>query len=114
MLYEETLRLGEELLKVLQEAVTDEGLARMEQLIEARALVAQRTTELFEPGFQIELQAELKAILQQQRALDAQISKAQGDLQAESLQVNQSRTAMEGVRRALKTTPRSRWLNERV
>ncbi|MFZ5814023.1 MAG: hypothetical protein ACOY93_01795 [Bacillota bacterium] len=113
-LYQQALRLGEELLVTLREAVTDEGLARVEQLLAERAAVAERTTELFAPELQPEFQGELKALVEQQRALEAQMAKVQADLLAQSQKVRETRSTMEGVRKTLKTQTRSRWVNEKV
>lgn len=101
-------------MKALQPPLTDEGLTLVEQLIDQRAVVIDQTDRQFEPAFRADLQAEIKALLQQQRALEMQLVKVQGALRASSDQAGQARGAMEGVRRTLKTEPRSRWINQRV
>ncbi|MFZ5826808.1 MAG: hypothetical protein ACOY94_21160 [Bacillota bacterium] len=113
-LYASALQLGEELLKALRAVVTDEGLERVEQLLSEREAVVQRTTALFEPSLQPHLEAELKALLEQQRALEGQMTNVQAHLMAQLKRAGETRDVMAGVRRALKTEARSRWVNERV
>lgn len=111
--YQEAFRVGEDLLQALQGSPTDEVLDQIDRLLEAREAVTQRTVELFQPGDRAEFEVELKALLQQQRAIEAQISSWQSDLRGATTELQRVRSAMKGVGRALKTAPRSRLLDER-
>lgn len=110
--YSEVSRIGDELLKALQGAPTAETLDLVDRLLEARDAATQQTIALFQAGDQEEFRQELQALLQQQRAIETQMSQMQSRVQSSSTELQKARSAMGGVRRILKTSPRSRWVNE--
>lgn len=110
--YREVLHLGAEILKLMQSMPSDKEMEQIVRLVDQREQATQRATELFQPELRNQVRSDLAAILQQQRAIDLQFAKLREQVQATFQETQQARSAMEGVKRILKTDPQARWINE--
>lgn len=110
--YREVLHLGAEILKLMQSMPSDEEMEQVLRLVDQRELATQRATERFHPDLRDQVRPDLAAILQQQRAIDLQFTKLREQVQSTFQEAQQARSAMEGVKRILKTDPQARWINE--
>ncbi|MBY6275653.1 MAG: hypothetical protein CWE10_05425 [Symbiobacterium thermophilum] len=111
--YREALALGEELLRVLQQPPTEEGLARVEQLVEARGRAMQEAQSLLAQGAERQFREDLEALLRQQQALEGQMRRWMDALRTALGEAGAARASAAGARRMMGTRPAARWLDER-
>ena len=104
------LNLGEQLLQLLQEPLTDERLDQVEALVHARQKALEAVSAL--PGGTGEDRDELAALAQQQRALEAQFGRMMAAIEQEVRGSQSTRANLEGFRRLMKSDG-SHLLNQR-
>jgi hypothetical protein len=113
-LYREARALGDQLMMVLSEPLTDGGLDGLDKTMEAREALIQEASILpFAGGDLRESLYELQLLTAQQQKLEETLRTSMIALRQGEAHAQGTRTAVESFRRLIQSEPKSRWLNEK-
>lgn len=112
--YAEARRLGDELLELVRPPMRGEGIDQIAELIAKREAALELAGELLAQGAQLgELRSELKALLDQQKALEVQLERQVGFLRTEAVKAQVTRAHIAGVHRVLGGDVKPRMIDQR-
>lgn len=110
--YQEAHRLGEDLLRVLRDALGEADLERISQLVSERERVAVDAFELFRPGDEVALASELEALVQQQQVLESELQRLLETLRQSCRATDKVRAAVQSARRLMNSSRGGRLVNK--
>lgn len=112
MAYQQAHQLGEDLLRVLQDAPGDAAFERISQMVSERDRAVSAAVELFRPGDEVALASELQALVQQQKALEAEMQQLLEALQRSFREADRIKATVQSARRLMDPSRRGRLVNK--
>jgi len=110
--YQQAHQLGEDLLRVLRGAPGDAAFERISQIVSERDRAVSVAVELFRPGDEVALASELQALVQQQKALEAEMQRLLEALQRSFREADRIKATVQSARRLMDSSRRGRLVNK--
>lgn len=104
--------LGQSLLPILREGLSEAALERIHQLVGERETALGVAMELFQPGDEERLAADLSALAQQQQVLETEMARVLDTLRQACREIDGSKSTVQSSRRLMDSSRSGRLVDK--